>query len=317
MAETLHEDHGLFHVHASGDKLKTAFWVTIAVLALEVIGGLLSNSLALLSDAGHVLTDLAAIGFSWYSVLQGKRPPTASMTFGYQRMGILAALVNAAALIGMTLLIVWEAMGRFHSPVTIDSRWMFITSGLGLLINLWLGLGMREASHDMNVRAAMLHILGDAAASAGVLVGGLLIGWTDWTVIDPLISIMIALLIGTGAWNILRGALTILMDASPPDVNMNQLIQTILTAEGILEIHDLHVWSLSSHQNALSCHVVIDGRRTVEECQTVLRNLEHELLHLGVGHTTIQIEDPGNPHRPQLFCIGTSPVHHPAHRHSH
>lgn len=314
MNECNHEDHGLFHVHAPGGKLRVAFFFTIGILVIELIGGILSNSLALLSDAGHVLTDLAAIGFSWYAVNQGQRPPSASMTFGYHRIGILTAFLNALTLLIIAGIIIYEAIDRFHSPLAIDTRWMFLSAGIGLLVNLWLGLGMREASHDINVRAAMLHVLSDAAASAGVLIGGLVIGWTGFTMIDPLLSIGIAGIIAVGAWNVLRRAVSILLEGTPSEVNMDHLIDLIWKTDGVLEVHDLHVWSLTSNKNALSCHIVIDGNRTVSECQNILRELEHQFLHLGIGHSTIQIEDSGNPHQEDLFCIGNQIGHH-SHRH--
>lgn len=289
--------------------MKTAFFLTLVILVVEAIGAWYSHSLALLSDAGHVLTDIAAIGLSWYAMVQAKKPPNAKMTFGYHRAGILAAFINALSLIVIALVILWQAFDRFQNPEPVGSTWMFISASVGLLLNLYLGFGLSKED-NINVRSAVLHILGDAAASAGVIVGGLVILWTGWYLIDPILSVLIALLIGFGAWKIMKQTISILMEATPSGVDLQAVAEVIRTIPGVHGVHDLHVWSLTSGKNALSCHVVLDGHLTIRDSQQILRNIEHNLLHQKITHVTIQTEDLSHPHHDSLLCTEEGHDHH-------
>jgi cobalt-zinc-cadmium efflux system protein len=304
-----HDCHGVFHTHAPADKMEKAFLLTLIILVVEVLGGLLSHSLALLSDAGHVLTDLAAIGLSWYALKQAERPSTARMTFGYYRSGILAALINGVSLILITLWILVEAYQRFRYPEPVASTWMFVSAGVGLALNLYMGLGMRREA-DVNVRSAVLHMLGDAAASAGVIVGGLIILATHWYVVDPLLSVLIALLIAFGAWRIVRQTVVILMEGTPQGIDFEQVCTAIRNVPGVQDVHDVHIWSITSGQNALSCHIVLDGDMTIRDSQKVLRDMEHRLIHMGIGHVTIQVEDADHPHDDSALCAPKGAIHH-------
>ncbi len=305
-----HHDHGdIFHTHAPIDKMKKAFWLTIIILLAETGGGLLSHSLALLSDAGHVLTDVGAISLSWYAMSQSHKPADSRRTFGYHRSGILAAFVNGAMLLVITIVILVEAYSRFYHPHPVNSVWMFVSAGIGLMINLYLGLGMRHVD-NINVKSAVLHMLGDAAASAGVILGGVVIVLTGWYVVDPLLSVLIALLIAFGAWKIVKQAINILMEGTPVGVELDKVVQAIQHVSGIENVHDVHIWSITSGRNALSCHVVMDGELTVRECQQSLRDIEHDLSHLGIGHVTIQAEDGTHPHENSVFCQDEDKNHH-------
>lgn len=297
-------DHGhgnVFDSHAPAGKMKFAFFLTLIILAVEVLGGWLSHSLALLSDAGHVLTDFAAIGLSWYAMRQSEKPASEGMTFGYYRAGILAAFINGITLILITLWILWEAYRRFQHPEHVTPAWMFISASVGLAMNLYLGLGMRH-EENINVKSAVLHMLGDAAASAGVIVGGIMIAFTHWYVIDPILSVLIALLIAFGAWQIVKQTVSVLMDGTPTGIEIPRVVDAILTVEGVEQVHDLHVWTITSGRNALCCHVVVDGKFTVEKVQNLLRDVEHKLVHLGIGHVTIQPEDAAHPHDHSVLC---------------
>jgi cobalt-zinc-cadmium efflux system protein len=299
-----HHDHHhgeLFHTHAPIGKMRMAFWLTLIILAAEVGGGLLSNSLALLSDAGHVLTDLAAIGLAWYAMTQSQKPANSKMTFGYHRSGILAAFINGTTLIVITVLILWEAYRRFGHPHPVNSLWMFVSAGIGLCINLYLGLGMRHVD-NMNVRGAVLHMLGDAAASAGVIVGGIIIAVTGWYVVDPILSVLIAFLIAYGAFKIVRQSVNILMEGMPIGVELDKVVNAILHVSGVENVHDVHIWSITSGKNALSCHVVMNGAMTIRDSQKSLRDIEERLVHLGIGHVTIQTEDGSHPHEESVLC---------------
>lgn len=307
-----HDHSDVFHSHAPAGKMKLAFLLTLVILVVEVIGGWISGSLALLSDAGHVLTDIAAIGLSWYAMKQAEKPADRAMTFGYYRAGILAALLNGITLILITIWILWEAYGRFHHPEHVTPTWMFISAGVGLAMNLYLGLGMRH-EEDVNVKSAVLHMLGDAAASAGVIIGGVIILFTKSYVIDPVLSVLIALLIAFGAWRIVKQTVGILMEGTPRGVDFQKVVNEIKSVQGVHGVHDIHMWSITSGKNAMSCHVILDGAMTVHDSQKILREIEHKLIHVGIGHATIQIEDAEHPHDDSEFCATIENQHHHHH----
>ncbi len=296
-----HSHEALFHTHAPIAKMRQAFWLTILILAVEITGGVLSHSLALLSDAGHVVTDIAAIGLTWYTLNLAQKPPSESMTYGYHRTGILAALINGIALIVIAIVILAEAYRRFRHPEPVSSLWMFISAGVGLVINLYLGLGLKSED-NLNLRSAVLHIIGDAAASAGVIVGGVIISFTHIYTIDPILSVLIALLIALGAWRIVRQTVNILLEGTPKGIHLPDVENTIRSTVGVKDVHDLHVWSITSGRNALSCHVILEGGLTIRDSQPILREIEHSLIHLGIGHVTIQTEDAGHPHGDSVLC---------------
>jgi cobalt-zinc-cadmium efflux system protein len=312
-----HHDHsGVFHTHAPIGKMKTAFFITLFILAVEFVGAYFSHSLALLSDAGHVLTDLAAIGLAWYAMQQSQKAPTEHLTYGYHRSGILAALLNAVSLIVIALVILWEAYDRMQSPEPVGSTWMFISASVGLVLNLYLGFGLSKED-NINVRAAVLHMLGDAAASAGVIVGGLIILATGWYVVDPILSVLIAFLIAFGAWKIVKQTALILMEGTPRGIEIAQVADTIRTVPGVIDVHDLHVWCITSGKNALSCHVVLDGDLSIRDSQGILREIEHRLVHLNIGHATIQTEDADHPHENTVLCRDDHDHVHGHHHHHH
>lgn len=301
MNEHDHHHHGLLHTHTPANRMRTAFWLTLLILVIEIIGGILSHSLALLSDAGHVLTDILAIGLTWYTMNLALRPPSAAMTYGYHRTGILAALVNGMALIVIALVILFEAYRRLRDPQPVDSTWMFISAGVGLVVNLMLAFGLR-GQDNLNLRAAVLHILGDAAASAGVIVGGIAISFTHIYAIDPILSVLIALLIAAGAWRLVKQTVNILLEGTPKEIHLTDVEKAIRTVPGVKDVHDLHVWSITDGRNALSCHVILAGDMTIRDSQNVLRDIEHTLIHMHIGHVTIQTEDDHHPHSDSILC---------------
>lgn len=303
-----HDHGGVFHTHAPAGRMRTAFFLTLLIFAVEVAGGILSHSLALLSDAGHVLTDIAALGLAWYALRQAEKPSDQGMTFGYYRSGILAALANAVTLILVTLWILWEAYHRFLHPEHVAPGWMFVSAGVGLVVNLYMGLGM-HGDHDLNVKSAVLHMLGDAAASAGVIVGGVIMLLTHWYLVDPILSVLIAVLIAFGATRIVRQTIGILMEGTPKDIDFRAVVASIKSTDGVVDVHDVHIWSITSGVNALSCHIVVSGEMTVRESQCVLRETEERLVRMGIGHVTIQTEDGDHPHGDSELCAGTERAH--------
>ena len=282
-------DHG--HTHGMEKQtLRLAFFLTIIILVAELIGGMISHSLALLSDAGHVLTDIFALGLAWFATAQAERPANARKTFGYHRVGILTALINTLTLMIVVLAILWEAMHRFLHPEPIEPLVMFLSAGIGILVNLYIGFGLQKEKHNLNVRAAALHVFGDVGASAGVIVAGLIILLTHWAPIDPLLSIGIALLIAFGAWEILRETIDILLEATPKGINIPMLVEDMKSIAGVQDVHDLHVWSISSGICALSCHALIDDV-PLSQSMSILQMLETMLSKkYQIEHTTIQFE---------------------------
>jgi len=288
--------HGGVHTHHDHTHgmvkrtLRLAFFLTLIILAAELIGGLLANSLALLSDAGHVITDIFALGLAWFAAVQAERPANARNTFGYHRVGILAALINAVTLIVIAIVILWEAIQRFQHPESIQPVIMFISAGIGIAVNLYIGFGLRKESENLNARAAALHVFGDVAASFGVVIAGAVILLTGWTIADPILSVGIAVLIAIGAWRVLRETTDILLEASPKGISMPQLVSDIGGVIGVQGVHDLHVWSIASNMYALSCHVTIadlptSGSAPILQSLTALLSQKYH-----IGHSTIQFE---------------------------
>ena len=284
-------NHSHDHTHGMAKRtLRIAFFLTIAILLAELVGGLLANSLALLSDAGHVVTDLFALGLAWFATVQAERPSNERKTFGYHRVGILAALLNAATLIGIALLITWEAIQRFQHPEPIQPLIMFASAAVGIIINLYIGFGLRKEEDNINVRAAVLHVFGDVGASVGVIIAGVIILLTGWTIADPLLSVGIALLIAVGAWQILGETTNILLEGVPRSVSIQDLVRDLNQVEGVRDVHDLHVWSIASNMNALSCHVLIDNIST-SASSSILQSITSVLKEqYQIVHSTIQFE---------------------------
>ena len=281
------------HDHAHGmakQTLRIAFLLTILILLAELIGGLIANSLALLSDAGHVVTDLFALGLAWFAASQAERPANAQKTFGYHRVGILAALANAVTLILISVVIVWEAIQRFQHPESIQPLVMFFSASVGIAINLFIGFGLRKEEHNVNVRAAALHVFGDVGISIGVIVAGAIILLTKWTLLDPILSIAISLFIVVSTWPILRETADILLESTPKSIVLPKLVTDMKQVNGVKEVHDLHVWSITSGMYALSCHVLIDDLPPSGSSPILqrLKTLLHE--NYNIDHTTIQFE---------------------------
>lgn len=290
------------HNHTHGlarNSLRLAFFLTLIILIAELAGGLLANSLALLSDAGHVVTDIFALGLAWFATVQADRLPNARKTFGYHRVGILAAMVNAVTLIVIAFAILLEAVQRFQHPEPVQPLIMFVAAGIGIVINLIIGFGLKKEANNLNVRAAMLHVFGDVGVSAGVIVAGIIILLTGWTIVDPLLSVGIAVLIAVGAWRILRETTDILLEAVPKGVSIPGLVKDMKSVEGIEDVHDLHVWSITSNMYALSCHALIadvppsNSSVILHSLNTMLSDKYH------IGHVTIQFEC--DPHQ-ETYC---------------
>ena len=287
--------------------LKTALALTCVVLVVELAGGLISHSLALLSDAGHVLTDVFALGLAWFAVEQAKRPADQRRSYGYQRVSILAALVNAVTLIAIVIVIAIEAVRRLANPEPVQGWIVIVTALVGIAVNAFVILGLRRDTQSLNLRAALMHVIGDLGASVGVVLAGAVILLTGWVYIDPLLSVGIAVLIAFGAWRIVRETVNLLLEGTPPDINLAAVTSEITGTKLISSMHDLHVWALSSDEMALSVHVVVDDC-PLGEAEHVVRDLESRLCdRFAIGHTTIQVES----------CHPCGEIHHGAGEHNH
>jgi cobalt-zinc-cadmium efflux system protein len=294
-------------VRSRGAVLKLALALTCVVLAVELAGGLISHSLALLSDAGHVLTDVFALGLAWFAVAQAGRPADARRSYGYHRVSILAALVNSVTLIVIVIAIAYEAVRRLAHPEPVQGGVVVVAALVGIAINTFVAFGLRGQSRSLNVRAAMLHVVGDIGASVGVVVAGVVILLTGWLYIDPLLSLGIAVLIAFGAWRIVRETVNLLMEGTPAEIDLAAVTREINATELVTGMHDLHVWALSSEEVALSCHVVVGDCR-LQEAEHVVRDLEGRLCgKFAIGHTTIQVES----------CHPCGEIHHGAGDHNH
>jgi cobalt-zinc-cadmium efflux system protein len=275
----------------AGQRLRWAALLTSVILVGELVGGYFANSLALLSDAGHLFTDLLALGLSLYAVGQVQRPSNHRMTFGYHRVGVLVALVNALTLVGITGAIFWGAYQRFRDVPEVEGGLTLGVAAVGLLVNavvmrlLW---GPRRGS--LNVRSAFLHVIGDLLGSVAVMVSGVVILLTAWFWADPLISVFIGLIIAFGAWRIIKEGVAILLEAAPPELNVQEVAAALADVPGVRDVHDLHVWSIAPGLHALSCHVRMDDR-PISEGDRILATV-NELLagRFSIGHSTIQME---------------------------
>jgi cobalt-zinc-cadmium efflux system protein len=305
----------LFSGQALVRRIQIALGLTAAIFVAEVAGGLGSNSLALLTDAGHVLVDLIALGLTWFGLWQADRPSSGRMTFGYHRVGIVVAVVNSLTVIGAAMVIFYEAWRRLSAPEPVKSGLMLSVALVGLVVNLgvvFLLAGQHAGS--LNVRSAFLHVAGDALASLAVVLGGFVILFTSWYWVDPALSVVIAGVILFGAWRILRESTAIFIEASPAHVDVENLVGAMKQVSGVLEVHDLHVWSIAPGLHALSCHMLVDDDRLSRTCHI----LEHvnELLErrYHIAHSTIQLEsaecDPN-----ALYCT-LSPEAEPHHAHA-
>src|SRR5713226_1624678 len=251
--------------------LKTALALTCVILAVELAGGLVSHSLALLSDAGHVLTDVFALGLAWFALEQSKRPADRRRSYGYQRVSILAALVNSVTLIVIVIAIAYEAVRRLASPEPVQGWIVVATALIGIAINSYVIFGLRGETKSLNMRAAFLHVAGDIGASAGVVIAGVVILLTGWLYIDPILSLGIAALIAWGAWRIVRETINLLLEGTPPDIDLSAVADEIKRSDQVVGFHDLHVWALSSEDIALSVHVVVDDT-PLSDAEHIVRN---------------------------------------------
>jgi cobalt-zinc-cadmium efflux system protein len=263
----------------------------VVFVGLETVAGLKAGSLALLSDAGHNLTDALALLFTWFAFYLQSKPADSVKTYGYHRMGVLAAFVNALTLMGLSGWIFWESFERLRQPQPVQESVMIVVASVGLLMNGGIMWGLRAASkNDLNVRSTFIHMLGDALGSVAIIVGGVAIHYTGFAQIDPALSVAIAALIVWTAWDIVKESLNILLEGLPRGIELQDVIKAMREVPGVLGVHDLHIWSLGSSTHALSCHVQIEDV-ALSECKQILQQLNGTLCdRFAIHHTTVQFE---------------------------
>lgn len=270
--------------------LKLSLALTFLYILATFIFGLRAHSLALLSEAGHNVSDFLALALSFFAVYLQTRPATDERTFGYQRAGVLAGFVNALTLIVLSAWLAIAAIHRFAVPIAVQPKLMMIVAAAGVVMNGVIAGLLWKFSRDVNIRSVFLHMLGDTVSTAAVIVGGLFIHITGFEWIDPLLSLLIAAMILWSSVSIVRETLHILLEGTPRSVDLNEIRSAMQSVQGVVGVHDLHVWSLTAQSHALASHVQV-VEMPLTECESVLERLNHQLRdHFGISHTTIQIE---------------------------
>ncbi|ATD65446.1 cation diffusion facilitator family transporter [Neisseria weixii] len=318
-SHTHSHNHSHSHSHTSNKTvLRISFFIISAFMLAEVAGGWITNSLALLSDAGHMFSDAFSLGMALWAFKIGERQNTLQKTFGYKRFEILTASFNGLLLVAIAVLIIYEAVERFVSPPEIATAGMLVISVLGLLVNIGVAVYMVKNSDteaNVNMRGAYLHVLSDMLGSVGAIVAAVLMMAFGWAWADPLASILVAVLIGRSGWKLFIKTLHILMEGTPENLRTDEVLAAIRQVEGVQSVHDLHVWTITSDINALSCHIVVDGRLAVAEAEQIVYRLEHLLAHHNITHSTVQIESDRHPHEDSVLCSFDTHTH--PHTHGH
>ncbi|NOU98028.1 cation diffusion facilitator family transporter [Paenibacillus sp. LMG 31456] len=289
--------HGQGHHHqpssSEGNRkgLTIALIITASIMLLEFFGGIATNSLALLSDSGHMLSDTASLLLSLIAISFAIRPASSNKTFGYLRFEILAALFNGVTLFVVAIFILWEAYHRFLQPPVVASGSMMLIAAVGLLANLasaWSLMRKGDVKNNLNLRSAFLHIISDALGSIGAIIAGLFMLLFSWYIADPIISVIVSLLILKSAWGVIKHTVHILMEGTPASMNRDDVRKALEGIEGVIDVHDLHIWTITSGLDSLSCHLLIeDDQDNQSILQQAIRQLE-EQFH--IQHSTIQIE---------------------------
>jgi cobalt-zinc-cadmium efflux system protein len=303
MGEHTHDRRSVRAVDVAPRTLAVAMGLTVAFVAVEAAAGWYGHSLALLSDAGHNLADVAALGLSWYALVLGRKPSHHGMTYGYHRVAVVAALANAASLAVIALWIAWEAIDRLRNPEPASSTLMITVALAAIAVNTVISVRLHDGSKvDMNVRSAYLHMVGDAVAGVGVVIAGVFVAVTGTVTADPIVSVLIAGFVLWSSYGVLRESATVLLEGTPPGTDMPEVIAAIKGIAGVLDVHDLHVWMVGPGVVACSCHILVAEqsiRQGEQLVRAVARSMEHQFR---ITHTTVQVEVEGcDPNA--LYCV--------------
>lgn len=315
-------DHGHHHHGANANKkvLLFSFIIITGYMIVEAIGGFMTNSLALISDAGHMLSDAIALGVALLAFTFGAKAVNMGKTFGYRRFEILAAALNGITLIAISLYIFYEAIERFLHPPEVATLGMLIISVIGLLVNIlvaWIMMRGSDTDHNLNMRGAYLHVISDMLGSIGAIAAALLMMFFGWGWADPLASVIVAALVLRSGFYVTKSALNVLMEGTPANVDVGDLVETIKQVDGVKGVHDVHVWSITSNLNALTAHVVVDGTLSIYEAEVLVQKIEHMLEHKEIKHVTLQVESEKHLHDTSVLCTvkADAPDAHAHHHH--
>ncbi len=294
-----HEGHHHHHVSAA-DAASSAFMIGIilngAYVAVQVVAGIATHSMALLSDAGHNLGDVASLALSLFAFRLAKVKANEKFTYGYKKTTILAALTNAVVLLLTIGMLGFESFRRLLHPVPVEGGTVAIVAGIGIVLNFASAmLFFRSKDHDLNTRGAYLHLMSDALVSLGVVVAGLVIKFTNWYWLDGAVSIVVLAVILYGTWSLLTGSLKLSLDAVPGTIKKDVIETEVLKMKGVESIHHMHIWAMSTTENALTTHLVLDDGLNFDEKMKAVHNIKHKLLHLNIHHATIELESAAMP----------------------
>ena len=285
------------HNHSHENNFGRAFAIGVALnlafVIIEFAYGKLSNSVALVADAGHNLSDVLGLALAWGAAVLARKTPTPTRTYGLRRSSILAAVINASSLMIVVGAIAWEAIGRINNPEPVASKTIIIVAAIGIFINIFSALlFMSGSKHDMNIRSAFMHLMADAFVSLGVVITGVLIFFTGWLLLDPIVSLIISVVIVIGTWSLLRDSVNLALDAVPEHIDTDEVKNYLAGLPNCTDVHDLHIWAMSTTETALTVHLVIEGKIYDD---TILSRITHELHDkFGIEHATLQIEN-GDP----------------------
>ncbi|MEK8127736.1 cation diffusion facilitator family transporter [Paenibacillus filicis] len=305
-------DHGHHHGQNANRKvLLFSFIIITGYMFVEAVGGFVTNSLALISDAGHMLSDSIALGIALLAFTFGQKAVNEGKTYGYRRFEILAAALNGITLIAIAIYIFYEAIDRFINPPEVATLGMLIISTIGLLINIlvaWIMMRGSDTEKNLNMRSAYLHVISDMMGSIGAIAAALLMMFFGWGWADPLASVIVAVLVLRSGFHVSRSALNVLMEGTPANVNVEDLVRTIQQVDGVKGVHDVHVWSITSNLNALTAHVVVDGTLSIYKAEALVQKIEHMLEHKEIKHVTLQVESENHLHDTSVLCTTKADV---------
>jgi cobalt-zinc-cadmium efflux system protein len=318
---TSHHSHTHSHfgniAEQSRFRLAVSLFLTLGFVVFEAIAGYKAHSLALLSDAGHNLTDVIALGLSWYALRLSSQPAHAGKTFGYHRVGILVALINSSTLILIAFGIFYEAYQRFIVPAPVDAHTLISVGSIAFVINAGTAwLIMQGSEHDLNLRSTFLHLMGDVFSTVGAVFAGIVMLYTGLIWLDPLVSVLIAVLILWSAWGILRETISILLESTPTDIDMSEIVRDLLSIKGVDGVHDLHAWSITQNLRMLSAHIVVNADMPLSEGAMIQWQINQLVSqHYSIYHTTLQLEYQGC--EPDVLYCDLNKHSHTLHHHSH